>query len=93
MGNLIQIDRFHCDELSEQANEFINTYRTNWATFILQVQIAVKKGDQQLLNAAINRLAPCFDEEENPKELWEELWSWVVRNNKDKWSKRNNAKG
>lgn len=87
MGNLIQIETFHSDELSEQANEFINTYRPNWAHFLVQAQIAVRSGSQDLLDSAIEQLVPCLQDEDNPKELWEELWSWVVRNNKGKWNK------
>ena len=87
MGNLIQIEKFHSDELSEHANEFINDHRPNWNNFIIQAQLAVRRGDQDLLDVAISKIAPCFEEEEDPKALWEELWSWVVRSNKGKWNK------
>lgn len=91
MGNLVQIDRFHSDELSEQANCFINNHRPNWNNFILQVQVAVRNKDQDKLDTAISKLVPCFEEEEDPKALWEELWSWVVKNNKKKWKKQENV--
>ena len=91
MGNLIQMERFHCDELSEQANDFINNYRARWNNFIVQAHIAVVNDDQDRLNEAINRLAPYLIEagaEDEGKSLWEELWSWVVRSNKGKWKVR-----
>lgn len=89
MGNLVQIEKFHSDELSQQANDFINSHRPNWNNFLVQAQLAVKRGDQDLLDVAISKIAPCFEEEEDPKALWEELWSWVVRSNKGKWNKTN----
>ena len=88
MGNLVQIEKFHSDELSEQANEFINMYRYRWNNFLVQTQIAVRNGDQQLLDEAIGKLCPYLEREENPKELWEELWTWLVKSNRGRWNKK-----
>ena len=87
MGNLIQVDKFHCDEISEQANDFINKYRGKWNNFIINARLAVENGDQDRLNEAINRLAPYLDKE-GGKQLWEELWTWVVLSNRGKWKNK-----
>lgn len=81
MGNLVHIERFYSDELSERANDFINNHRVEWSNFIVKVKMAIRERSQDKLDAAIETIA-YFIDDEGGEELWEELWNWVVRNNR-----------
>lgn len=75
---------FHCDELSDTAVGFINSYRNEWDKFIVMLRYAYYKRDQGLLDATIGTIAPKLEEYTGnnigrSERLWKELWNWVIR--------------
>lgn len=75
---------FHCDELSDTAVGFINSYRNEWDRFIVMFRHAAYKRDQGRMDIAIETIAPkleAYTENniERSERLWNELWNWVIR--------------